>query len=291
MVRIAVVGDVHDKWSTAIEAPLLRGLGVDLVLFVGDFGNEAVALVEDIARLDMPKAVMFGNHDAWYSATHEGKARCPYDRTKEDWVQRQLDAVGEDFVGYGAKRFEALGLTVVGARPFSWGGPDWKNSSFYQTRFGVKGFDESVEKIMAGVGDGETLIFMGHNGPAGLGSEAEAPCGKDWGEVRGDYGDPDFAVAVDRCKSLGKAVPLATFGHMHHGLRHRQDCERRSMVFQSDTLYLNAAAVPRVREMGGEVCYGYSIAELGDGVVRSASLVWVGQSGRVMEKRVGYGAV
>jgi predicted phosphodiesterase len=70
-IKIAIVGDVHDQWSP-IEGDLLRGLGVDLVLFVGDFGNEAVKLVEQIAQLDLPKAIIFGNHDAWFSATHYG---------------------------------------------------------------------------------------------------------------------------------------------------------------------------------------------------------------------------
>jgi hypothetical protein len=31
----------------------------------GDFGNEAISLVADIAGLDLPKAAILGNHDAW----------------------------------------------------------------------------------------------------------------------------------------------------------------------------------------------------------------------------------
>eukprot|EP00955_Chlamydomonas_euryale_P107171 365747-Chlamydomonas_euryale.AAC.48 len=36
-----------------------------MVLFVGDFGNEVVGLVAKIAALELPKAVILGNHDAW----------------------------------------------------------------------------------------------------------------------------------------------------------------------------------------------------------------------------------
>lgn len=70
-VRLAIVGDVHDQWSEA-DARALALLAPDAVLLLGDFGNEAVALVRSIARslaaLDLPKAVILGNHDAWLVA-------------------------------------------------------------------------------------------------------------------------------------------------------------------------------------------------------------------------------
>ncbi|MDJ0703055.1 MAG: metallophosphoesterase, partial [Leptolyngbyaceae cyanobacterium MO_188.B28] len=63
LIKIAVVGDVHDQWEPE-DALALKHLKVDLVLFVGDFGNEAVDIVREIAALDIPKAVILGNHDA-----------------------------------------------------------------------------------------------------------------------------------------------------------------------------------------------------------------------------------
>jgi hypothetical protein len=39
-VKIAVVGDIHDQWEVE-DAIALQHLGVSLVLFVGDFGNES----------------------------------------------------------------------------------------------------------------------------------------------------------------------------------------------------------------------------------------------------------
>ncbi|MFM8007087.1 MAG: TIGR04168 family protein, partial [Dolichospermum sp.] len=36
-VKIAVVGDIHDQWDVE-DGMALKHLGVDLVLFVGDFG-------------------------------------------------------------------------------------------------------------------------------------------------------------------------------------------------------------------------------------------------------------
>lgn len=39
----------------------------------GDFGNENVELVQSIADLDFPKAVILGNHDAWRTQQFSGK--------------------------------------------------------------------------------------------------------------------------------------------------------------------------------------------------------------------------
>jgi uncharacterized protein (TIGR04168 family) len=137
------VGDIHDQWSVD-DAEALHQLRVDLVLFVGDFGNEAVALVRQIAAVEIPKAVILGNHDAWYTATDWGRKKCPYDRTQEDRVAQQLQALGETHVGYGKLDLPHLGLSVVGGRPFSWGGSEWKYSRFYQERFAISDFEASL---------------------------------------------------------------------------------------------------------------------------------------------------
>ena len=68
-ITIAVVGDVHNQWDEQ-DQQALEHLKVDLVLFVGDFGNEAIEVVYQISNLEIPKAAIMGNHDAWYSASH-----------------------------------------------------------------------------------------------------------------------------------------------------------------------------------------------------------------------------
>lgn len=82
LIKIAVVGDIHDQWE-ADDGIALQQMNVDLVLFVGDFGNESVEVVRMIAALDIPKAAVFGNHDAWYTATDWGRKKCPYNRKKK----------------------------------------------------------------------------------------------------------------------------------------------------------------------------------------------------------------
>lgn len=289
-LKIAVVGDVHDQWETEDEIAL-KSLGVDLVLFVGDFGNESVEVVRAIASLEIPKAAVMGNHDAWYSATEWGRKKCPYDRTKEDWVQQQLDLLGEDHVGYSKRDFPEFNLTVVGGRPFSWGGPEWKFADICKERYDVNDFDESAAHIFSQVKSAahDTIIFLGHNGPSGLGDRGEDPCGKDWYPVGGDFGDPDLAEAISLSLTQKKNIALVAFGHMHHTLRHTKDAIRRR-VFRSPegTIYLNAASVPRIVEKGREKLRTFSIVLLEDGVVTQTSQVSLGNELQVFNEEILY---
>ncbi len=289
-VKIAVVGDIHDLWEEE-DAIALKELGVDLVLFVGDFGNESVEVVRMIASIDIPKAAIMGNHDAWYTASDWGRKRCPYNREKEDWVQQQLDLLGEAHVGYAKLDFPEFNLSVVGSRPFSWGGEVWKNDQFYRERYGVTSFEESIERIVAAVKSTayETIIFMGHSGPVGLGDRPEDPCGKDWQPIGGDYGDPDFAQAIAQSQSLGKKVPLVTFGHMHHTMRHTKQRLRKAIATNpSGTVYLNSASVPRIIQTDTNRLRNFSLVSLQAGVVSEISLVWVGKDYTLVSEQLLY---
>ncbi len=289
-IKIAVVGDIHDQWE-AEDGVALKHLGVDLVLFVGDFGNESVEVVRAIASLDIPKAVVFGNHDAWYTATEWGRSQCPYDRRQENWVQQQLDLIGESHVGYGKRDFPELGVTVVGSRPFTWGGPDWKYADFYSEWFGVESFAESSRRIAAAAAAAacENVIFLGHTGPTGLGDAPEDSCGRDWKPLGGDFGDPDFGEAIAQTRATGKQIPLVTFGHMHHRLRHTKKVLRKSVnVSAEGTVYFNAARVPRIVETRTNRLRNFSLVLLKGGVVSEVSLIWVKDDFAVDEEEILY---
>jgi uncharacterized protein (TIGR04168 family) len=288
-IKIAVVGDIHDQWEEE-DNLTLKHLGVDLVLFVGDFGNESVNIVRRIASLDLPKVAIMGNHDAWYTASSWGRKQSPYDHDKEDRVQEQLNLLGDAHVGYGKLDFPEFGLSIVGSRPFSWGGSDWKNKTFLQTRYGIKNFAESTAKIIEQVEQTafDTLIFLGHNGPIGLGEQAEDICGKDWQPIGGDHGDPDFAEAIALTRQMGKSIPLVAFGHMHHRLRHTQTQLRTQIQSDLETIYLNAARVPRIIEKNGQKLRNYSIVTLELLKVIQVSLVWVNSEYQTVEQNLIY---
>lgn len=286
VIRIAVVGDVHDQWDQQ-DAQALAHLQVDLLLMVGDFGNESIKLVRQIAQLEIPKAVILGNHDAWYSATAWGRKKSPYDPKTENRVQTQLDDLGIAHVGYGRRDFDELGLSVVGSRPFSWGGSQWLNGDFYRDRYGVGSFKESTEKIVAAARQSpfSSLIFIGHSGPYGLGHFPEDPCGKDWHPIGGDHGDPDFAAAIATTKSLGKAVPLVAFGHMHHKLRHTKTVLRKTCVHIGDTVYLNAACVPRIIETETGQYRHFAVVTLTAMTVTDIETVWINAAGETLANK------
>ncbi|MGD1851813.1 MAG: TIGR04168 family protein [Cyanophyceae cyanobacterium] len=283
---IAVVGDVHDQWLPA-DGRILAGLGVDAALFVGDFGNESVEVVRAIADISIPKAAVMGNHDAWYTATPWGQKKAPYDRAVEDRVQIQLDLLGADHVGYGSKDFAELGVSVVGGRPFSWGGPKWQNEGFYQKRFGVDGLEGSTVRLRQVVSEtGQSaVIFIGHNGPYGLGNEPESICGRDWKPIGGDFGDRDLTAAIAAARDMGKTVPLVTFGHMHHRLRHTKERLRdRVIVDGAGTVYLKAAVVPRIESVGVTTRHNFMLVTLDKGAVVRVLRVLVTAEGETVEE-------
>jgi uncharacterized protein (TIGR04168 family) len=289
-IKIAVIGDIHDLWDYEDEAAL-QALGVDLVLLVGDFGNESVEVVRAISQLSLPKAAIFGNHDAWYNATDWGIKQCPYDRRQEDRLQQQIDLLGDSHVGYGKLDFPKLNLSVVGSRPFSWGGSTWKNEKFYRDRCGVNSFEESVDRMVAVAHSTacKTVIFIGHNGPTGLGKLPEDPCGKDWQPIGGDHGDPDFEQAIAQVHQSGKTIPLVAFGHMHHTLRHTKQQLRRTIhTTPEGTVYLNAARVPRIVQNQGNRLRNFSVVTLESGIVSQASLIWMDQNLKIDSETVLY---
>nr|GLL20320.1 uncharacterized protein LOC109191796 [Ipomoea trifida] len=107
-VRIAVVGDVHDDWDLEEDRKALQYLKseveflVSLPLFLGelasgDFGNENVDLVKSIADLEITKAVILGNHDAWNTSQFSGK--------EKDGVQLQLECCLKTHFNTNTKAF------------------------------------------------------------------------------------------------------------------------------------------------------------------------------------------
>lgn len=284
-VRLAVVGDIHGQWGPA-DAAALRALEADAVLWVGDIGNEDVGLVQQIAELAVgQKAVILGNHDAWYSMTSRGRQRAkqttspprsssspdpssnggtpagrhaPQQQQPQqqdaapiaDRVQQQLDVLGDCHVGFGHKALPGTNISIVGARPFSKGGKSFSDIAEFMSRFGVTDMQQSADKVLevinSQVPHDAVLVIMAHNGPAGLGGQPHSICGVDWLPAAGDHGDPDLQAVLQQLHEAGRDVALVLHGHMHHMIK---GGGRRQMVHvdtASGTVVLNAATVPRV---------------------------------------------
>jgi uncharacterized protein (TIGR04168 family) len=182
----------------------------------------------------------------------------------------------------------------VGGRPFTWGGPEWRFAEMCQERYGVSSLEDSADKIVkaAKTATGDHIIFLGHNGPSGLGDRAEDPCGKDWHPIGGDFGDPDLAAAISQTLNMNKTVSLVAFGHMHRTLRHTKKLQRKA-VFKSPegTIYLNAANVPRIVQENGVKLRNFSLVSLDGGMVTKVALVWVGKDYQVAAEEIFYNSL
>jgi uncharacterized protein (TIGR04168 family) len=269
---ILAVGDIHRCWRE-VDSVYLERAQADLTMFVGDFGDEDVEMVTRIANLAIEKAVILGNHDAWLSFAKKEVTEKLHD---------SLDVLGEDHVAYTVREVPAAGISIVGARPFSWGGQSLRSPELYDEIYGVHTMRQSAAAIVDAARNAQhrDIVILAHNGPTGLGSETTDIYGKDFGKPGGDWGDYDLALALQRIEGYGLRVRAVIAGHMHHKLLHPRGAERKRFIKRGDTTFINCAVVPRVQrgKNGEELSYFIRMRWL-DGECSSIEEVWVDTHG------------
>ena len=273
---ILVVGDIHRSWRPE-DALYLESGDQDLTLFVGDLGDEDVPMVRAVSEVNAPKAVILGNHDAWrsFSEKHVTKP-----------LRESLDLIGSDHLAYGVREWPQAGLSIIGARPFSWGGADIRSPEVYSELYGVGSHEESAARIVdaARRAQHRDIMILAHNGPTGLSQESNDIWGKDFGKSkrpRGDWGDRDLELAIAQIKGLGYRIPCVVAGHMHHRLLYPRGALRTRFLRRNRTLYVNAAVVPRLRkhENGSRLAHFLRIT-CSSGQVDSLEEEWVNANGK-----------
>jgi uncharacterized protein (TIGR04168 family) len=249
-VRIAVFGDIHEHWGP-IDCAQIDAGGYDLALFVGDLGDRLHRRTLDTARrlapLRTPALLLPGNHDATSpigglaEAIGRGLRRPGAVRRHLRRRAALVEALGPVAVaGYSAHPFPAHDLTVIAARPHAMDGL----RVTFADLLGIDTMDDSAARLRSLVDATEgPLLFLAHNGPRGLGTDAEAPFALRRGGR--DIGDPDLADAVAWARHRGRAVVAVVAGHLHH-----RGHDRRWNVEQDGVRYVNAARVPRVWDDG-----------------------------------------
>ena len=123
---------------------------------------------------------------------------------------------------------------------------------YLKEAFRVESIESSAARLCSLIDDvkHERIVFLAHNGPSGLGDRRDAIWGCDFRRSEGDFGDPDLEIAIAHARSCGKRVLAVVAGHMHHALRLRGT--RKWIEERDDTLYVNAARVPRVFKHEGK---------------------------------------
>jgi len=266
------IGDIHRCWRE-VDAVYLERSQPDLAMFVGDLGDEDVEMVRRIADVSVKKVVILGNHDAWQSFAK---------KEVTEKLNESLDVLGSDHIAYSVREVPEAGISVVGARPFSWGGQSLRSPELYDEIYGVRTMRQSAAAIVDAARNAQhrDLVILAHNGPLGLGSETNDIFGKDFGKPGGDWGDYDLALALERIAGYGLRVRAVIAGHMHHRLLHPRGAERRRFVKRGDTLFLNCAVVPRVeRNANGEELSYFVRTNWQDGECLSIEEVWVNSHG------------
>jgi uncharacterized protein (TIGR04168 family) len=251
--RLAIIGDLHTHWDHVDLIQFARS-NYDLLYFTGDLGggtpDSTLRVARSIAQLKQPALVMPGNNDTW--DINELAAELAHQNGLNQLlsITNASEASNNpiELCGYSHHHINTpdMDVSLIAARPHSMGGDLLSFPEYMSATYGIDSLEQSTERMIELVDatDTENLIFLAHNGPVGLGEDAHDMWGCDFKEDGGDWGDPDLSEAIDHARNTGKKILAVIGGHMH--LRTKQGNERPWKTTVEDTLYVNAAKVPRI---------------------------------------------
>ena len=262
---IGVIGDVHLHWDGGDVAFFNSG-GYDLLLFVGDLAGYTQVRGQRVARslrnLRVPAMCIPGNHDGLHAlqlgaeiAPRAHRLRDAFCKGQARRCRRLGEALGDiELVAYSRHRLAPAGvpLNVVVGRPHSIGGKRLACLRYLAEAYGVDSMESSIARMKSLVDacDEAPILFLAHNGPSGLGDRADSIWGCDFRKKEEDWGDQDLEEAVRYANGNGRNVLATVAGHMH---RKTKSGRRRPAQLKKDgVLYVNAAEVPRHRQVNGE---------------------------------------
>ena len=249
--RMGIIGDLHTHWDD-VDVHQIGNQGYDLLFFIGDLGGgtpeSSLRMARSIARLRQNTLVMPGNNDT------VDIDQLAAELNHQQGVNRILAITGQNaesgsihLCGYTHHMVSVVDrqLSLIAARPHSMGGPELTFPDYMASTYGINSLDESVQRLRDLVdAAAQDIIFLAHNGPAGLGDKPGDIWGCDFKPGGGDWGDTDLAAAISYAKSQNKKVRAVIAGHMH--LKTKQGEQRPWQLLADDTCYINAARVPRI---------------------------------------------
>ncbi|GAB3676775.1 metallophosphoesterase [Salinisphaera aquimarina] len=287
-MRFGVIGDIHGFWDER-DTAFFNDADYDMLLFVGDFARitSATPVARRLAHLTTPAWAIPGNHDGVTipQLLAEIKNRPLVRRLGAIGMTRRVRAMQRAMTpvclgGYStAPLDDDLGLIV--ARPHAMGPDRFYYRSYLEKTFGIGDFEASTRQLCELVDRSpRDLIFLAHNGPAGLGDTPASPFGCDFAPEHGDFGDPDLRAAIAHARVTGHRVRAVLAGHMHHRSKHSGEW-RETSHNDADTLYLNCARVPRI-EADGAKRHHIALDVTADGV--RAETLFVDNDGQIVSR-------
>lgn len=254
--KIAVIGDLHGRW-TARDNEYFDASSYDLLLFVGDLGSgtlgNELSIIRLISEVRIPGLVLPGNNDAPFLGPLAAELA---HQSGGDALRELLGHAPATYLqpcGYSNHVLETEGglVTLIAARPCAMGGSEFSFAPELARNYGVTSLTDSVRRLKEQVDEAETkaVLFLGHNGPFGLGGEAGDLWARDFplpedptGGPPRDWGDTDLGDAIKYAKGQGRDVLGVIGGHMHRDPE-KSEC---FLVERDGTIYLNPAVTHRI---------------------------------------------
>lgn len=272
-MRIAIIGDVHGFWDKS-DTDYFNASDYDYILFTGDLSSykETEDMVaKRISELRKPSLLIPGNVDTSSLFQLAGEVlqnnflRQMSQEKQKKRITKMKETLGEtELCAYESKILQksSMSINLIVLRPFAMG----VNLSFapiIKEIFGIASIQDSKEKIAQLIDSckEEHILFLGHNGPLGLGSNPNDPWSSDFTKIPLDYGDIDYRFAIDYARNKGKKVLAAIAGHMHHKVK-GTEIQRIWLQEIADTHYINAAKVPRIFKKGNKILHHYIELEI-----------------------------
>ncbi len=256
--KIAIIGDLHGRYN-GFDNHFLESNEFDLALFVGDLGsgslNNGLQMIRIISKLRVPGLLMPGNNDAPHLA--QLKAELAFQSGKSGLFRLMGPSTrkGVEPCGYSVHELQTRTgpVSLIAARPCAMGGSECSFAEQLSRNHGISTLEESEARLRTLVDEAEQrdVIFFAHNGPTGLGEDADDLWGRDFAlpkrpDAPRDWGDRDLRAAIDYAKEKGKRIIAVIAGHMHRSDHNDRDL----MIHDEGVTYVNPAYVPRIAPFG-----------------------------------------
>ena len=279
---IAIIGDLHSAWNER-DVEYFNGSGYPLLLFTGDLGGngaqDGLRIAKSLSYLTRPALVMLGNNDVEQYASIA--AELTYRRSRAGLMGNLRSepppppgSGHAETCGYSS-HYVRLGkeeLTIIAGRPFAMGGGELTFPRALEDSYGVSSLEESALRLKELIDTASTrnLVFLSHNGPSGLGGQPSSLWGCDFRREGGDWGDADLTHAIAYARERERRTLAVIAGHMHWSLK--GGGLRESRLERAETLYVNAARVPRIVRTDGSEKRHHMALSLRDGTVTVADV-------------------
>lgn len=261
--KIAVFGDIHNYFDEN-DLDFFHANLYDLYFFTGDLGGKfypatkkTLYKINKITREKNRIFILPGNHDGpgFFMLAGELFRSMAIQNFFLPKTFRRINEYRKIlsrafFDGYHNIFFS--NFTLLMARPFSMGSRV-NYPPLMQKLYNVSDYRQSIKRYKTLIDEihrkapEKPVLILSHNGPKTGGKKRDDLWGSDFTRKIRDWGEIDLKLAIEYGKKRGLDISAVIAGHMH---RTPKQPDRKTMQTIHNTIYLNAADVPRITPSG-----------------------------------------